>query len=97
MKAAVVSMPLGSWLLKKPDWFDHQTAVGLTFAVNLGPGKNGNLGSTGEYFWSGAAGTRFWIDPKEQMFGIFLVQILPHTALTYGQDFRILAFQALAD
>jgi hypothetical protein len=31
------------------------------------------------------------------MFGIFLVQILPHTALTYGQDFRILAFQALAD
>ena len=33
MKAAVVSVPLGSWLLKKPDWLDHQTAVGLTFAV----------------------------------------------------------------
>jgi MFS-type transporter involved in bile tolerance (Atg22 family) len=24
---------LGSRLLKKPDWLDHQTAVGLTFAV----------------------------------------------------------------
>jgi hypothetical protein len=27
MKDAVASMPLGSWFLKKPDWFDHQTAV----------------------------------------------------------------------
>ena len=33
MKSAVVSVPLRAWLLKKPDWLDHQTAVGLTFAV----------------------------------------------------------------
>ena len=33
MKATVVSVPLRDWLLKKPDWLDHQTAVGLTFAV----------------------------------------------------------------
>ena len=33
MKAAVASVPLRNWLLKKPDWLDHQTAVGLTFAV----------------------------------------------------------------
>jgi hypothetical protein len=33
MKAAVPSMPLRDWLFKKPDWLDHQTAVGLTFAV----------------------------------------------------------------
>jgi hypothetical protein len=33
MKAAVVSVPLRAWLLKKPDWLDHQTALGLIFAV----------------------------------------------------------------
>jgi hypothetical protein len=33
MKPAVVSVPLRDWLLKKPAWFDRQTAVGLTFAV----------------------------------------------------------------
>jgi hypothetical protein len=33
MKPAVANVPLGSWLLKKPDWLDHQTAVALTFAV----------------------------------------------------------------
>jgi hypothetical protein len=29
------AVPLGSWLLKKPDWLDHQTAVALTFAVTI--------------------------------------------------------------
>ena len=33
MSAAVVSGSLRDWLLKKPGWLDHQTAVGLTFAV----------------------------------------------------------------
>ena len=33
MKAAAVNVPLRDWLLKKPAWLDHQTAVGLTFAV----------------------------------------------------------------
>ncbi|MEP7271724.1 MAG: serine hydrolase domain-containing protein [Acidobacteriota bacterium] len=70
---------------------------GLTFAVSLGPGKTGTIGSEGEYYWGGAAGTRFWIDPKEQMFGIYLVQILPHTGLNYGGEFRQLAYQAIND
>ena len=39
---------------------------GLTFAVNLGVGKTGAVGSAGEFYWGGAAGTGFWIDPKEQ-------------------------------
>ncbi|MEW6211027.1 MAG: serine hydrolase domain-containing protein [Acidobacteriota bacterium] len=70
---------------------------GLTFAVNLGPGKTGTIGSEGEYYWGGAAGTRFWIDPEEQMIGVFMIQILPHTDLTYGTQFRQLAYQSIAD
>ncbi len=70
---------------------------GLTMAVNLGPGRNGVIGSEGEYYWGGAAGTRFWIDPKEQMIGVFMIQILPHTGLTYGSEFKQLAYQAIAD
>jgi len=70
---------------------------GFTMAVSHGAGKTGVLGSEGEYFWGGAAGTRFWIDPKEQMIGIFMIQILPHTNLTYGTQFRQLAYQAISD
>jgi CubicO group peptidase (beta-lactamase class C family) len=70
---------------------------GLTVAVSRGVGRSGALGSAGEYNWGGAAGTRFWIDPKEQMIGIFMIQILPHTNLTYGTQFRQLAYQAISD
>jgi hypothetical protein len=45
----------------------------------------------------GAAGTRFWGYPREQMIGIFMIQILPHTNLTYGTQFKQLAYQAIAD
>ena len=70
------------------------TASASLMAVSPGPGKTGVAGSEGEYYWGGAAGTRFWIDPKEQMIGIFMIQILPHTNLTYGTQFRQLAYQA---
>ena len=70
---------------------------GFTMAVSHGAGKTGVIGSEGEYFWGGAAGTRIWIDPKEQMIGIFMIQILPHTNLTYGSQFRQLAYQAISD
>ena len=70
---------------------------GLTVAVSRGVGRSGAAGSAGEYYWGGAAGTRFWIDPKEQMIGIFMIQILPHTNLTYGSQFRQLAYQAISD
>jgi CubicO group peptidase (beta-lactamase class C family) len=31
-------------------------------------------GSVGQYFWSGIAGTFFWIDPKEELFCVFMAQ-----------------------
>ena len=70
---------------------------GLTFAVNLGPGKSATVGSAGEYNWSGAAGTRFWIDPKEKMIGVFLIQVLPNTDIVAGDQFKRMAYQALVD
>ena len=70
---------------------------GLTFRVNQSPGRNGALGSAGEYSWGGAAGTRFWIDPKEDMVTVFMIQILPHEGLTYGGEFKTLAYQSIVD
>jgi CubicO group peptidase (beta-lactamase class C family) len=75
-----------------PDW----EGFGLTFAVNPGPGKSPDVSSAGTYRWGGAAGTTFWIDPKEHMFGIFLIQILPANFGPAG-DFQRLAYDALVD
>jgi len=70
---------------------------GLTFAVNLGPGKSGNVGTEGEYSWGGAAGTSFWIDPKEHMIGVFLVNVLPSNEVIAGGQFKRMAYEALVD
>ncbi|MFN7949675.1 MAG: serine hydrolase domain-containing protein [Blastocatellia bacterium] len=70
---------------------------GLGFAVSKAPGQAGMMGSAGEYNWGGAAGTKFWIDPKEDMIGIYMIQILPHTGLEYGSEFRVMAYQSIAD
>ncbi len=84
-------MPRAGQLLGSGDGF------GLTFRVNESPGRNGASGSVGDYSWGGAAGTRFWIDPEEEMVGVFMIQILPHGGLTYGSEFRNLAYQAIID
>jgi CubicO group peptidase (beta-lactamase class C family) len=68
---------------------------GLTFAVNLGIDKTGAIGSKGEYNWGGAAGTAFWIDPKEDMIGVFMVQVMPQR--TVKDQFKQLAYQAIVD
>jgi CubicO group peptidase (beta-lactamase class C family) len=47
---------------------------GLGFAVRTEVGISPDEGSVGEMSWSGAGGTTFWIDPKEDMFAVFMAQ-----------------------
>jgi CubicO group peptidase (beta-lactamase class C family) len=69
---------------------------GLDFAVVLNPGEVGEVSSAGEYNWGGAAGTRFWIDPQEQLIGLFMVQSIPHRTRLAG-DFKVMTYQALVE
>ncbi|MGB8398111.1 serine hydrolase domain-containing protein [Bradyrhizobium sp.] len=47
---------------------------GLGFAVRTEAGISPVQGSVGEMNWGGAGGTAFWLDPKEEMFVIMMVQ-----------------------
>src|SRR3954454_5682559 len=49
-------------------------SFGLGFAVRTQQGMAPFAGSVGQFFWSGMAGTFFWIDPKEQLFAVFMSQ-----------------------
>lgn len=69
---------------------------GLGVAVSIDQAAIGELGSDGEYNWGGAAGTKFWIDPKEKMIGIFMTQSVPHRSRV-GIDFKYLSYQAMSD
>ncbi|MDB2595943.1 beta-lactamase family protein [Pseudomonadales bacterium] len=69
---------------------------GLDFAVVLNPGEVGEVSSAGEYNWGGASGTRFWIDPQEQLIGLFMVQSIPHRT-RLADDFKVMTYQALVE
>jgi CubicO group peptidase (beta-lactamase class C family) len=47
---------------------------GLGFSVRNEPGHTPGEGSVGEMNWSGAGGTTFWIDPKQEMFVVIMAQ-----------------------
>jgi CubicO group peptidase (beta-lactamase class C family) len=47
---------------------------GLGFAVRRDAGVSPYAGSVGELNWGGAGGTYFWLDPKEQLFVVFMMQ-----------------------
>jgi CubicO group peptidase (beta-lactamase class C family) len=70
---------------------------GLGVSVLLDLGKSQWLGSVGNYGWGGAANTNFWIDPREELLGILMLQFMPSNTYPVTADFRILTYQALVD
>ena len=53
------------------------------------------LGTAGSYSHGGSASTGFWVDPVEELIGIFMTQYQGSHAP--GADFRVLAYQAVVD
>jgi len=47
---------------------------GLGFAVRKDAGVSPYAGSVGEFNWGGAGGTYFWVDSKEDLFVVFMMQ-----------------------
>lgn len=67
---------------------------GLGFAVRTDAGRNPLPGSVGDYYWGGAQGTYFWIDPREQLYVIWMMQS-PAARLSYRFLLRAMVYQAL--
>ncbi|MFN0314603.1 MAG: serine hydrolase domain-containing protein, partial [Burkholderiales bacterium] len=83
-----------------PFWLPGQShGYGLLGAVRTeGPRAPAFLnpmdGSDGEYFWAGYAGTYFWVDPKEELVGVYMMQSVKHL-LWYANTFKTLVSQSV--
>ena len=62
----------------------------MDVASSVGPG------SIGEYGWAGAAKTYYWVDPKEELVGLFMAQYMTGVALP-DRAMRSLTYQAIDD
>ena len=67
---------------------------GLGFAVRTAQGRSPVPGSVGDFFWGGAYGTYFWIDPQEQMIAV-LMTASPEQRLHYRYLARQLVYASL--
>jgi CubicO group peptidase (beta-lactamase class C family) len=70
---------------------------GLTMAVRTSAGGPGMMGSTGTYGWSGASGTEFWVDPKEQLVVVFMSAGPGPIRWHYRRVINALVYQSLID
>jgi CubicO group peptidase (beta-lactamase class C family) len=82
-------------------WLDVQRAVRAPTLLGRRrkeTGLAGLPGSAGEYYWAGAAGTGFWVDPKEGLICIFMTQAAPGEPRRYDRQlFKQLVYQAIND
>jgi CubicO group peptidase (beta-lactamase class C family) len=75
--------------------------TGMGFGMGVGVNKGGGnpaYRSIGTYGWSGAAGTNFFIDPKEELICIIFTQVFMHEVMgnnNYTEDFERLVYQSL--
>jgi CubicO group peptidase (beta-lactamase class C family) len=73
---------------------ENGIGFGLGFAVRKEAGRCALPGSVGDYSWSGVSGTYFWIDPREQLIAILMMQA-PLQRMRYRYLMRMLVYQAL--
>ncbi len=69
---------------------------GLGVSVVLDPAAVGNLASPGAFGWTGAATTRFIVDPEEDLVAVLMTQKWPYDARLL-EEFETLVYQAIVD
>jgi len=67
---------------------------GLGFGVRTDAGLAPYAGSAGDYYWGGAGGTYFWVDPKEKMFVVYMMQS-PSKRVQYRTLLRNMVYAAV--
>ena len=82
----------GELLLGTPGY-----TFGLGFAVRQGGGVAGVPGAAGEFMWAGYAGTYFWVDPKEELVGVYMSQAPSTIRAYYRKLIKQLVYAAIVD
>lgn len=67
---------------------------GLGFAVRKVAGEAPFITPAGDYWWGGAGGTYFWVDPKTNMYVVFMMQS-PKQRVAYRSILRNMVYAAV--
>jgi len=69
---------------------------GLGFATTLDEISSGTIGA-GDYYWGGAASTIFWVDPVEDLYAVFMTQLMPSATFNFRGQLKNIIYGAIRD
>ena len=69
---------------------------GLGFASTLDAVTAMNI-SAGDYYWGGAASIIFWVDPVEDLYVIFMTQLMPSATFNFRGQLKNIIYSAIED
>lgn len=73
------------------------TGFGLGFGIVIDQARAADATSQGAFSWGGAASTYFWIDPKQDLVGLMMTQIMPSTSYPIRPQFQQLVYASIID
>jgi CubicO group peptidase (beta-lactamase class C family) len=69
---------------------------GLGFASTIDQVATGAL-TRGDFYWGGAASTAFWVDDVEDLWVVFMTQLMPSGTFDFRGQLRSLVYSAIVD
>jgi len=69
--------------------------LGVSVLVDLGASRQ--LGSPGNFGWSGLYGTFFWVDPRSRLVAVLMTQRFPYGGVDWMGTFQTQVYQALVE
>ena len=69
---------------------------GLGFATTLDEVRSGTIGAS-DFYWGGAASTIFWVDPVEDLYAIFMTQLMPSATFNFRGQLKNIIYGAIKD
>ena len=70
---------------------------GLGFSIVMDASQYGYPVNDGDFWWDGSAGTRFWIDPTENMVTIVMAQLSPAGGRGFREEFKTGVYAAITE
>ena len=68
---------------------------GLSVAVRMERGLSAVNGNPGDFFWNGANGTMFWVDPQQQLVAVLMAASPGEIRKVFREQFNALVYGAL--
>ena len=69
---------------------------GLGFASTMDAAASGTVGE-GDFYWGGLASTLFWVDPVEDLYAIFMAQLIPSSTFNFRGQIKNIVYGSLCE